>query len=176
MTSLLLLDNDEQIIELLSWFLTSRGFDVRIASTFEEARTEIANRAPDLFVSDVDLGAESALDQLPRMSAGGTLPPTLVVSGFLDAGVRDAIVSVPEVRATLAKPFEFPELEAKIRECLGGEPPPIERSAECDQPANVDPRATTSNGSTEEAEDDDGWIEIHPGGSQSPPVGKISPP
>ena len=158
MTDLLLLDNDEQIIELLSWFLTSRGFDVRIASTFEEARTAIAERSPALFVSDVDLGAESALTELPRMSGARTLPPTLVVSGFLDADVRDAIMAVPEVRATLAKPFEFPELEAKIRECLGETPPAPEGAGASDPLPASNPRPPNTT------EDEDGWIEIHPGG------------
>lgn len=121
MTDLLLLDNDDRIVELLSWFLSERGFKVRTASSFVEARERLADGAPDLLISDVDLGSESAVTELPKLSSEGLLPLTLVVSGYLDADVQAAIMSVPEVLDTLAKPFEFTELEAKIRLCLSGD-------------------------------------------------------
>lgn len=191
MARLLLLDNDERIVELLSWFLRERGFDVETAKSFAEARERMGAARPDLLVSDVDLGAESAVDGLPVLSAEGALPPTLVVSGFLDEEVERKLRAVPEVLDTLSKPFEFTDLEAKVRACLAGEggpgeipaplpelpaeppagadaaptAPPIAAPAPPPAPAPVS-EAPVSEAPVSEAPDegdDDDWIEITPG-------------
>ncbi len=181
---LLLVDNDAKIVELLSWFLGSRGFQVRVAASFVEARERLAERRPDLLISDVDLGVESALVELPRLSGEGLLPPTLVVSGFLDEAVRQSIFGVPEVLDSLPKPFEFPDLEAKVVACLGSgpriEPEPAHEIVPAAPPVAVEPPAVPTHpvaaepvplapGASapildEDDDDDDGWIEISPGG------------
>ena len=155
---LLLLDNDSKIVELLSWFLEGQGFTVRVATSFVEARERLAERRPALLISDVDLGLESAVTELPKLSAEGLLPPTLVVSGFLDEAVRQALFDVPEVLDSLPKPFEFTDLEARVVACLAGE-----RRGEADAADTVLPEPSP-RGAEPEEEDDDGWIEISPGG------------
>jgi len=174
MANLLLLDNDERIVELLSWFLGERGFAIRVAHSFQEARERLTEERPDLLISDVDLGTESAVDELPRLSAEGMLPPTLVVSGYLDAAVRAAIMGVPEVLDTLAKPFEFPHLEEKVRSCLeraagmGREPDfvppptPAPGPGAGNAPAGVNPGSPGAEGGLDgnDEDDDDGWVEI----------------
>ena len=81
------------------------------------------------------------------------MPPTLVVSGYLDAEVARALEALPEVVGTLAKPYDFATLEARMGECLarsGGRPgaaPGIEAAAAA------------------AAEDEEGWIEIVPASS-----------
>jgi DNA-binding NtrC family response regulator len=69
-------------------------------------------------LSDNDMGLESALEELPRLHALGVLPPTLVVSGFLDATTSAELTSLGPVLGTLAKPFDFTDLEARVQECL----------------------------------------------------------
>ncbi|QDV08457.1 osmolarity response regulator [Planctomycetes bacterium Poly30] len=178
--NLLLVDNDSKIVELLSWFLGNQGFTVRVAGSFAEARERLAEGRPDLVISDVDLGVESATVELPKLSAEGLLPPTLVVSGFLDEPIRQLLLRVPEVLDSLPKPFEFPELEAKVVACLAGE---VQRSLEW-APRAVQPSGFTVESrpecqserlsataaapsyvpALEEDDDDEGWIEISPGG------------
>lgn len=174
---LLLLDNDARIVELVSWFLTERGFSVRIASNFSEARAAIAERRPDLLISDVDLGAESATRELPRLAGEGILPRTLVVSGYLDTAVQAGLMELPEVLDTLSKPFEFPDLESKVRACLDADasqdepdtlvpaaPPRTEPSLPRTPDEVAGPLLDTAAQETaqETAEDDEGWIEITP--------------
>lgn len=162
---LLLVDNDERIVELLSWFLRERGFGVRTAESFAVARERLRERLPDLLVSDVDLGTESAVVELPRLHAEGLLPPTLVVSGYLDMKVKAALLAVPRVLDTLAKPFEFMDLEAKIDACLAREAAPEPLADVTVVPAAapaVDTVVDTVVATGEPAADDDGWIEITP--------------
>ena len=85
---ILIVDNDDRIVELVAWFLKKRGFGVRTAASFTQARERISEGRPDLMLSDVDLGPESALEELPRLDAEGILPPTLVVSGYLDPDIE----------------------------------------------------------------------------------------
>jgi DNA-binding response OmpR family regulator len=115
---LLLIENDRRLGELLCSFLERSGHTARRAASFAEARGMIAERAPDLLLSDLQLGDEDARDELPRFSAQGCLPPTLVVSGFLDDRTSEELGRIPEVLGTLAKPFEFDELTARIDELV----------------------------------------------------------
>ncbi|MDA1264237.1 MAG: response regulator, partial [Planctomycetota bacterium] len=98
---ILIVDNDDRIVELVAWFLKKRGFVVRTASSFAQARERIAEHRPDLMLSDIDLGAESAIEELPRLDACGNLPPTLVVSGYLDPGIEEELASLGPVLDTL---------------------------------------------------------------------------
>lgn len=118
MAELLLLDNDARITELVAWFLEARGHRVRIANSFAEARARIEERAPDLLLSDLELGRENARTELPALARAGRLPPTLVVSGYLDAAVIDELSRLPGVVGTLAKPYELAVLERRIEEAL----------------------------------------------------------
>ena len=117
-SNLLLVENDQRLGELVAWFLTKRGYDVRRAISFREARGMIDERAPDLMLSDVDLGGESAREELPRLAAEGVLPPTLIVSGYLDPETRTELEAVEGVRGLLPKPFELDDLVARVEELL----------------------------------------------------------
>ena len=174
--SLLLVDNDARIVELLTWFLSQRGFEVRTAGSFVEARERLAEGAPDLLVSDVDLGAESAVQELPRLRADGILPRTLVVSGYLDAAIKAALTALPEVVGTLAKPFEFTDLEAAIDRALWGgvggggasaDPGDFEVPRPEKAPAASLEESQSGGGAApdegDDDDEDDGWIEITPG-------------
>ena len=164
---ILIVDNDDRIVELVAWFLKKRGFEVRTASSFVEARERIAERRPDLMLSDIDLGAESAIDELPRLDAGGNLPPTLVVSGYLDPGIEQELAALAPVLDTLAKPFDFAVLEDRVQSCLQQVASAVE-DGEATVP--TPPPATPSEGPSEapaaEVSDDEGWVEITPADRQ----------
>ena len=118
MAELLLVDNDPRIVELIAWFLTKRGHSVRTAASFAAARELIRERAPDLMLSDIDLGLEHGRDELPALARAGMLPPTLVVSGYLDRELARLFATMPSIVGVVAKPVGMVELEARIQACL----------------------------------------------------------
>jgi DNA-binding NtrC family response regulator len=127
---LLIIENDARIVELLRWFLERRGHRVRAASSFAQARAAIAEHRPDLVLSDIELGGENARTMLPVLARAGELPPTLVVSGYLDHDLAREMLAIPGVVGVLAKPFEFERLERCIEEQLTrAQPQTIARSA-----------------------------------------------
>ncbi len=114
MADLLFVDNDPRLVELYALFLRRRGHQVRTATSFQDARAAIAERRPDLLLSDLELGAERGDEELARLARTGALPPTLVVSGYLDRRLEQELALLPSVVGTLAKPFDLATLEARI--------------------------------------------------------------
>jgi DNA-binding NtrC family response regulator len=115
----MLVENDPRIAELMCLFLGRRGYQVRSAGSLDEARRLLAERRPDLLLSDIELGAANGREFLPQLSREQLLPPTLVVSGYLDADLAAELSHVPEVLGVLAKPFEFDRLQRRIEDALG---------------------------------------------------------
>ena len=115
---LLLVENDPRILELMTFFLERAGHRVRSASTFAAAVEAIRENAPDLMLSDLEMGAESGREELPRLQGLGILPPTLVVSGFVDRESARALAELPGVVGTLAKPYDMAQLSKRVEECL----------------------------------------------------------
>jgi DNA-binding response OmpR family regulator len=155
MSDLLLVDNDPRISELLAFFLKKRGHSVRTAISFVEARAALVVRAPDLMLSDIDLGRERGDEELPKLAREGLLPPTLVVSGYLDGTLERALASIPSVVGTLRKPFDLSTLEARVTRALA--------DAARTVPAKLEPcvRASGESGGTE-IDSEDGWTDVVP--------------
>jgi DNA-binding response OmpR family regulator len=140
MADLLLVDNDARIRDLVALFLRRSGHAVRVAPSFALARAEIRRARPDLMLSDLDLGEERGLEELPRLAAEGILPPTVVVSGYLDRASQLELERVPQVVGALAKPFDLTVLLARVKSALAA--------------------ASAAGTAAATAADADGWIEL----------------
>lgn len=151
MAHLLIVDNDARITELTAYFLSREGHEVETALSYAEARGRIDARRPALMLADLDLGLEHGREELPRLADEGRLPPTLVVSGFLDAQLEAELLALSGVRGTLTKPVDLDRLSQRIRDELASEVL-VPRAA----PAAAPPTPAESE------EDDEGWIEIVP--------------
>ena len=118
MADLLLVENDPRILELMTFFLERAGHRVRTARSFADARARIRERAPDLLLSDLEMGLESGREELPRIAREDGLPPTLVVSGYVDREAAAALANLAGIVGVLSKPFDMARLVAKVGECL----------------------------------------------------------
>jgi len=170
MGHLLIVDNDERIVELTAWFLQRFGHEVDTAFSYAAAREQLRERRPELMLADLDLGVESGREELPRLQAEGLLPPTLVVSGFLDAELERELTALPGVHGTLAKPVDLDALQARVLECLAAtaaveQAPPAALVVDAAPAAPVEP-----------PEDDDGWVEIVPLRADVTPATEIPAP
>lgn len=155
---ILIVDNDERIVELLSWFLSKRGYSVQGAHSFAEAREVLAAGLPDLMLSDLDLGAESALVELPLLAAADLLPPTLVVSGYLNAETTERLTGMGQVLGVLSKPFDFASLEERMVSCLEE----LARNREGVQEPTVVAPASAPVLASQATPQAGAWVEIHP--------------
>src|SRR6266852_244102 len=126
---LLVVEDEPNILELLSASLRYAGFDVLTATGGTEAVQAAGRHRPDLIVLDVMLPDMDGFDVVRRLRGGGTRIPVV----FLTA--RDS--TEDKIRGPtrggddyVAKPFSREEVIARIRAVLcqtsgdGTEPPP----------------------------------------------------
>jgi signal transduction histidine kinase len=112
---LLIVDDDADVRQLLTPFLSDLGYEVSEASGGEQALSILANAKPDMMIIDFAMGglngaetARAARQRYPGISI-------LFMSGFADAEVlRSADVTAPLIH----KPFRPTELAAAVRSIL----------------------------------------------------------
>ena len=116
-TSLLLVEDDGELAELLMRVLTGEGYDVTAAADGQRGLHLGLTRSYDVLVVDRGLPAIEGLDLVNRLRSKGISAPVLILSARgttqdrvdgLDAGAEDY----------LAKPFEVVELLARLRALL----------------------------------------------------------
>jgi DNA-binding response OmpR family regulator len=114
--SILVVDDDPKLRDLLAQYLGREGFRVRAANDGNAMDLLIAESPPDLVVLDLMLPGEDGLS-IARRLRGGTDIPVIILSARGDE--VDRIVGL-EVGADdyLAKPFSPRELLARIRAVL----------------------------------------------------------
>jgi two-component system OmpR family response regulator len=116
-TRVLVVDDEANIVEVISMALRFQGFEVQTAATGREAIAEVAHFKPHLMVLDVMLPDMEGFDVAERLGAQRAGVPII----FLTA--RDA--TEDKVRGLsgggddyMTKPFSLEELVARIRTIL----------------------------------------------------------
>lgn len=115
MRHILVVDDDPDVGDILSEYLTGEGFDVAVASDAAAARDELAQSRPDVVLLDLMLGDEDGLAlgreihqiAIPFLIVSGRREPVDRVVG-LEMGADDFVT----------KPFDLRELLARIRSVL----------------------------------------------------------
>jgi len=85
---ILVVDDDVQMLTLLSEVLRGTGYIVRGASTFEEGRRILDAATPDLLITDVRLGAYNGLELVLRARDRAANMPAIVLTGFTDSVIH----------------------------------------------------------------------------------------
>ena len=115
-TSILLVDDDPEIRDLLGAFLAREGFDPVTAANAEEMDAALARHPPDLIVLDLMLPGEDGVSICRRLAREGA-PPIIMLTAKSDE--IDRILGL-EMGADdyVVKPFAPRELLARIRAVL----------------------------------------------------------
>ncbi|MGJ0505931.1 MAG: response regulator [Methylocystis sp.] len=114
--SILLVEDDVEIGELISRYLENNGMSVAWVTTGEAADRKLASDVFDIIILDLNLPGEDGLSICRRVSASRELPIIIVTAKGEDV---DKIVGL-EMGADdyLVKPFNPRELLARIRAVL----------------------------------------------------------
>jgi len=125
---LLVVDDDREIRDLLTRFLTRHGYRVTSARDGREMRKAIADWRIDLIVLDLMLPGEDGLTLCRELRAGSDIPVIMLTAMGEET---DRIVGL-EMGADdyLAKPFNPRELVARIRSVLRRARPPRDPAPE----------------------------------------------
>ncbi len=117
MSKILVVDDEEPIVDAISYNLKKQGFVVETAGDAEECMSRFLSTRPDLVLLDVMLPSGSGLDLCRRLHQHNAALPVLLLTaraaeadcllGF-DAGADDYVV----------KPFSMRELMARVHSLL----------------------------------------------------------
>ncbi|UTL90844.1 response regulator [Pseudomonas fluorescens] len=129
-TTLLVVDDDDEIRELLCDYLTDAGYTVLAAADGEGMREQLTASKVDLVVLDLMLPGEDGLSLCRQLQA---MPGLAVIMLSAKGSTLDRIIGL-EVGADdyLAKPFEPRELVARIKAVLRR---PQRQDSPAEQPA-----------------------------------------
>ncbi len=117
MTRLLIVDDDRELVELLTEFLSGEGFAVRAEVDGERGARAALEDNPDLVILDVMLPGLNGFDVLRRLREQRSAVPVVMLSGRGEE--VDRVVGL-ELGADdyLPKPFSPRELAARVRAVL----------------------------------------------------------
>ena len=116
MTTVLLVDDEHSILRAVGAGLTARGYDVRTATTGQQALDLLATDPPDVAILDLGLPDVDGVEVCRRVRRWTSLP-IIVLSA---AGSDDRKVAALDAGADdyVTKPFSMPELLARVRVAL----------------------------------------------------------
>lgn len=116
MDKILIVDDDEELCELVSEYLTVEGFDVKCANDGEEGLYQALSDEYDLAILDVMLPRMNGFDVLRKLRETSKLPVLMLTARGDD---MERIVGL-EIGADdyLPKPFNPRELAARLRAIL----------------------------------------------------------
>lgn len=113
--TILCVDDDKQIRDLIQQFLEGRGYKVITSSDGWDCLREIIVRKPDLILMDVNMPKLDGLNTLDmiKMTRIDNHIPIILVSG---EGDRETITKAAKLGADdfMVKPFSFEELGARV--------------------------------------------------------------
>lgn len=110
----LVVDDEEPILLLLSMALRHEGFEVETAATGADALTAAQTFAPDAIVLDIMLPDIDGLQVLSRLRKGGDRVPVLFLTAKTD--VEDRVAGLTAGGDDyVTKPFSLEELSARLR-------------------------------------------------------------
>lgn len=115
--SIIAMDSDADIRELLRLHLSAAGYEVRLAADPVEASRLVLERAPDLLIADVTVPYMSGLEFVATLRADPTLPRFPVILLATEDENPDHTVHLYGY-PTLTKPMVVDQLIASVAHAL----------------------------------------------------------
>ena len=114
---IMVVDDDPEILALLSTWLSHDGFDVLIASSGKEALARVEVVRPGLVITDLKMDGVNGMDVLAEIHRGNPLLPVIMLSG--QAQIPDAVKATHMGSAAfLTKPINRDVLLESVRRTL----------------------------------------------------------
>lgn len=116
---ILVLDDDQDILDIISYILTDKGYDVLSLSSGEQVFESISQFHPDLVLMDVMLGAMDGrviCSRIKQEADTGTLPIILISASHNLAQILHREGAPNDF---IPKPFDIDRLLQKVENQLG---------------------------------------------------------
>jgi len=119
MTSVLVIDDEPDVLEMLRKVLDSAGFTVTCAAHAKEAMEQLAFSKPDVILTDIYMAGGDGFELMRAMRRAGLGIPIIVISG----GSADTheIAQQLGAKATIGKPIAKEVLIETVNRVVGGD-------------------------------------------------------
>jgi CheY-like chemotaxis protein len=116
----LIVDDDEYVLQPLCRYLGSSGYEVVAARSGLEAMRSMAELAPSVVVTDIQMPGMSGVELSARIREEHPDVPIVLITGYASE-LTEAEVRAAGVHAVVRKPFALHQLLSQIRGALAGE-------------------------------------------------------
>lgn len=114
----LIVEDEEPIAQAMAFIVEDAGYGAEIASNGKVALKMIAERMPDLIITDLMMPQMSGKELITvlreRRGEQGDPPPIVIMTAAARSFAEDI-----DADAVLPKPFEITQVEAILRQFLG---------------------------------------------------------
>lgn len=115
MKQILIVDDQPDVREILSDFLTFKGFKVIQAGDGKVALEKYATHQPDAAVVDVEMPVLNGLQFSRQVLSEKKDFPIIIITAYLEKYSKEIFVNLG-VRSVLQKPIDLNELNIKLQE------------------------------------------------------------
>jgi signal transduction histidine kinase len=111
----LLVDDSLDTIQVLSWLLTAKGFQVREVTSVPEAMEAVRAEPPQVIITDIGMPEQDGYDLLRLIRADQHLShiPVVAATGYVGSREQEQMAEAG-FAASLSKPFDVAELLATL--------------------------------------------------------------
>jgi CheY-like chemotaxis protein len=120
MSSVLVIDDDEQARNAAKAALDSAGFTSTLAASGDDGLEKFEKEKFDLVICDVLMPGKSGMQTIAAIRAGAPDLPIIAIADSASPGSDEALTMAKTMGAscTLSKPFSRDELLSAIRDCV----------------------------------------------------------
>ena len=112
--SILVIDDEENFLTLVRWFLSQRGFDIQTASSTDEALEIVEERSFDIALLDIRLGTADGLSLLDALTERSPSMKVVMMTAYPTIGtIKQAFAK--GVSRYLTKPLDLQDLSDALR-------------------------------------------------------------
>ena len=122
MSSILVVDDDTQVLDVMSEMLRLEGHQVSIAENGLQAVEQMRGAQFDLVITDLIMPEKEGLETIADIRKSSQQLPIIAISGGGRMGPMDYLETARHIGAdaTLAKPFGRQELITTVSDLLAG--------------------------------------------------------
>ena len=126
MKRILIIDDDESTLTIITEVLQGEGFEVLVARNGEEGLALLSSNPTDLVITDMVMPVKDGLDTILELRKKESVLPIIAISagGIIPKERYLELAGYLQNTQTLAKPFTRKELLAVVQEQLASNEPP----------------------------------------------------
>jgi len=114
MSKILIADDEQEALDVLSDFLTDVGHDITVVDDGEKAVEKIKTAQYDIVILDLKMPRISGEGVLEVIASDSPGTKVIITTGYSDGGQTEARVQTPNVYAFIEKPIDL----IKLDECI----------------------------------------------------------